>query len=147
MYTIYIDNIYKGGIMKLTTRSEYALLALIYISRHKSKGFIKIEDICSKYDISKKYLEQIFSSLKQARLIKTRTGASGGYSLAKPAQKISVAQVIRLMDGALAPTLAASKYFYCKTPLEKEEKIMKVLKEIRDYISVRVESLKISDLV
>ena len=133
--------------MKLTTKSEYALLALIYIARHEEQGYIKIENICTEYDISKKYLEQIFYSLKQTRYIKSKTGASGGYKLAKPADKISLAEIIRLMDGALAPTLAVSKYFFEHTPLEKEEKVMSVFREIRDYLSGKVEALKISDLV
>ena len=133
--------------MKLTTKSEYSLIALIYIARNEKHDFIKMEDICKEYGISKKYLEQIFVALKQARYVKTKTGASGGYKLAKRPQKISIAEVIRLMDGALAPTLAVSKYFFEHTPLEKEKKIMKVFKEIRDYISDKVERLKISDLV
>ena len=133
--------------MKLTTKSEYSLLALIYIARNEKSGFIKIENICKEYNISKKYLEQIFVSLKQARYIKTKTGASGGYKLVRPADEISLAEIIRLMDGALAPTLAVSKYFFEHTPLEKEKKVMKVFKEIRDYISDKVEQLKISDLV
>lgn len=133
--------------MKLSTKSEYALLALIYIARNEEDGFVKVKDICNKYDISKKYLEQIFTSLKQARYIKTKIGASGGYRLAKSAKDISVAEIIRLMDGALAPTLAVSKYFFEHTPLEQEEKIMKVFKDIRDYVSDKVERLKISDLV
>lgn len=133
--------------MKLSTKSEYALLALVYITRNGENGFVKVKDICNKYNISKKYLEQIFTSLKQARYIKTKIGAGGGYKLAKSAKDISLAEIIRLMDGALAPTLAVSKYFFEHTPLEQEEKIMKVFKEIRDYISDKVERLKISDLV
>lgn len=133
--------------MKLTTKSEYSLLALIYIARHEKNGFIKIEDICSKYDISKKYLEQLFLVLKRNRYIKTRRGASGGYKLAISAKKVSVAQITRLMDGALAPTESVSMYFFSHTPLEKEKKIMKVLKEIRNYVSSRLESLKLSDLI
>ena len=133
--------------MKLTTKSEYLLLALIYIARHEKDDFIKIEDICSEYNIPKKYLEQLFTTLKQSRYIKTKRGASGGYKLAKPAKKISIAEIARLMDGALAPTESVSKYFYSHTPLEKEKKIMKVLKELRDYVANRLEKLKISDLV
>lgn len=133
--------------MKLTTKSEYSILALVYIARNKERGFIKMEDICGEYGISKKYLEQICSSLKRARYIKTKTGAGGGYKLAKPAQKISVAEVIRLMDGALASTLGVSKYFFEHTPLEKEKKVMRFFKTIRDYISDKVERLKISDLL
>jgi Rrf2 family protein len=133
--------------MKLTTKTEYLLLALIYIARRQKDNFIKIEDICATYNIPKKYLEQLFSALKQNRYIKTRRGASGGYKLARPAHAISVAEISRLMDGALAPTESVSKYFYSHTPLEKEKKIMKVLKEIRDYIAGRLERLKLSDLV
>jgi len=133
--------------MKLTTKSEYSLLALIYIARKEKANYIKIEDICSAYDIPKKYLEQIFIILKQNRYIKTKRGAHGGYKLAKPAQEITVAEIARIMDGALAPSESASKYFYSHTPLEKEKKIMDVLREIRDYISNRLENLKLSDLV
>ncbi len=133
--------------MKLTTKSEYSILALIYIARNEKKGFIKIEEICSKCDISKKYLELLFSSLRQNRYIKARRGASGGYKLAKPASEISVAEIIRLMDGALAPTESVSKYFFSSTPLEKEKKIIRVFKEIRDYISDRLEALTLADLI
>jgi len=136
--------------MRLTTKSEYALLALVYIARQaRGKGpkFVKIEDICAKYGFSKKYLEQIFATLKNAHYIKARRGANGGYGLAKPAEKIVVAEIIRLMDGALASNLAVSKYFYSKTPLEKEKRIIKVFKEIRDYISFKLETLTILDLI
>lgn len=133
--------------MKLTTKSEYSLLALIYMARHEKDGFIKIEDICIRYGISKKYLEQLFLILKQSGYIKSRRGASGGYKLSMPAKKITIAQIIRLMDGALAPTESVSIYFFSHTPLEKEKKITNVLKEIRDYVSNRLEGLRLSDLV
>lgn len=133
--------------MRLTTKSEYSLLALIYIARHEKKGFIKIEHICAKYDIPRKYLEQLFLILKQNRYLKARRGSSGGYKLAMPAAKISIAQIIRLMDGALAPTESVSAYFFSHTPLEREKKIMRVFKEIRNYVANRLERLKLSDLV
>jgi Rrf2 family transcriptional regulator, cysteine metabolism repressor len=133
--------------MKLTTKSEYSLVALIYIARHQNKGYVKVEDICGEYGLSKKYLEQLLVSLKQSRLVKTKRGSSGGYKLAVLAETITLAEVIRFMDGALAPTLSVSKYFYEHTPLEREEKVINVFAEIRDYISNKVEKLKISDLV
>lgn len=133
--------------MKLTTKSEYSLLALIYIARHEGKGFVKIGDICSKYKIPQKYLEQLLSTLKQGRYLKTRRGVIGGYKLAKPASKISIAQIIRTMDGALAPTESVSRYFFSHTPLEKEKKTLKVFREIRDYISDRLEKLKLSEIL
>ena len=133
--------------MKLTTKSEYSILALIYIARNEKKAFIKIDEICSKCDIPKKYLELLLTILRQNRYIKTRRGTSGGYKLAKLASKISIAEIIRLMDGALAPTESVSKYFHSNTPLGKEKKLIKVLKEIRDCVANRLEALKLSDLV
>jgi len=141
--------------MKLTTKSEYSILALIYLARHhreaslsgEKEGFVKTEEICSECDIPKKYLELLFLTLRQGGYIKTRRGTSGGCKLAKPASKINIAEIIRLMDGALAPTESVSRFFFSDTPLSKEKKIIKVFKEIRDYISNKLEKVTLADLV
>lgn len=133
--------------MRLTTKSEYSILALIYMARNEKRGFIKMEEICSRRDIPKKYLELLFMILKQNGYIKTKRGTSGGYKLARPASKINIAGIIRLMDGALASTESVSRYFFSDTPLAKEKKIIKVFREIRDYISNRLENLTLADLV
>lgn len=133
--------------MKLTTKSEYSILAMVYIARHEKDGFIKIENICSQYDIPKKYLELLFTILRQSRYIKTRRGKSGGYKLAKDASKITLAEIVRLMDGALAPTESVSKYFFSDTPLAQEKKVLKIFREIRNYISKRLEHLTLADLI
>ena len=133
--------------MKLTTKSEYSILALIYMARNDKNDFMKIDEICSKCDIPKKYLELLFMILRQNGYIKTRRGTSGGYKLTKPASQINIAEIIRLMDGALAATESVSKYFYSDTPLGREKKLIKVFKEIRDYISKRLEAVTLADLV
>ena len=133
--------------MKLTTKSEYSLLALVYIARHQQDGYIRLEDICKKYTIPKKYLEQMLTVLKGSRYIRTKRGLSGGYQLCKPAQKITLAEIIRLMDGALAPTESVSEYFFTHTPIEQEKKIVQVMKNIRDYISKKLEKVTLADLI
>jgi len=133
--------------MKLTTKSEYSILALIYIARHEKNGFIKADDICKKQDIPKKYIEYLLTILRQNRYIRTRRGTGGGYKLARPASTISVAEIIRLMDGAIAPTESVSKFFFSDTPLSKEKRMMKVFKEIRDYVARKLERLTLTDLV
>jgi Rrf2 family protein len=133
--------------MRLTTKSEYSLLALIYIARNAKRGYVKVDEICAEYGISKKYLEHLLMILRQSRYLKTKRGVGGGYALAKPASKISVAQIIRLMDGALAPTESVSMYFYSETPLMQEKKVMVVFKDIRDYAAKRLERLKLSHLI
>ena len=145
MSTITIDKMENA--MKLTTKSEYSILALIYIARNEDRGFIKIEEICNNYSISKKYLENLITILKQSGYVKAKRGANGGYKLAKKSSDISIAEIIRLMDGALAATESVSKYFFSHTPLESEEKVINIFKDIRNYISDKLENIKIIDLV
>jgi Rrf2 family transcriptional regulator, cysteine metabolism repressor len=132
--------------MKLTTKSEYSILALLYMARHDSEGFIKIDNICSHCGIPRKYLELLLNVLRQNRYIKTRRGTAGGYSLSRQPKEITIAEIVRLMDGALAPTESVSQYFYSDTPLSKEPGLLKIFKEIRDFIANRLEKLTLADL-
>jgi Rrf2 family transcriptional regulator, cysteine metabolism repressor len=132
--------------MKLTCRSEYALLALIYLSRQKQDDYFSVETIAQAQGIPPQFLEQILLNLKRARYVKSSKGKHGGYTLAKPPQQIPLAEIIRLFDGALAPTESVSKYFYETTPIEKEKKMIKLLKEIRDYIAKRLENTSLADM-
>jgi Rrf2 family transcriptional regulator, cysteine metabolism repressor len=133
--------------MKLTSRSEYALLALVYLARRDSTGYISVETIAQAQGIPQKFLEQIMLALKHAKYVRSSKGQHGGYCLAKPADKISLAEVIRLLDGALAPTESVSEYFYESTPIEREKKIIKVFRDIRDYVSEKMEHTTIADVV
>lgn len=133
--------------MKLTTKSEYALLALIYIARREDKGFVRIEDICKQYALSKKYMEQILTTLKQNRYVRARRGVGGGFMLTRPASRISLAEIIRTMDGPLAPTVSVSKTYFCHTPLEREKKAIRVFREIRNYVADKLEGLKLVHMV
>ena len=132
--------------MKLSKKSEYACLSLIDLSEHYSQGLVKIEDICNRKDIPRKYLEQIFLLLKGAGYVKSKRGASGGYRLSRPPADISIAEIVRLMDGALAPVESVSRYFYEQTPIEKHEPLLQVFREIRDYIADKLEDTSFADL-
>src|SRR5512136_1697644 len=132
--------------MKLTARSEYALLALVYLNRHGDKGFISVETIALAQGIPAKYLEQILLALKRAKYLRSSKGQHGGYRLAKPANKISLAEVIRLFDGALAPTESVSEYFYESTPIEKEQSLVRVFREIRDFVADKLEHTTLADV-
>lgn len=133
--------------MKLTSRSEYALLALIYLARHHSEGYISVDVIAQSQDIPAKFLEQIMLSLKRARFLRSTKGQKGGYRLAIEADQISLAEVIRLFDGALAPTESVSENFYGPTPIEREKNLVRIFRDIRDYIAQRLESTTIADVV
>ncbi|NLF38495.1 Rrf2 family transcriptional regulator [bacterium] len=133
--------------MKLTTKSEYSVLALIHIARNQTRGYVRIEDICAAYGMPKKYLEQLLIMLKQNGLVRTRRGVGGGYVLAVPPGEITLARVIRLMDGALAPVESVSTHFFSHTPLEQERKVTRLFKDIRDYIAQRMEHTTLADVI
>lgn len=133
--------------MKLTARSEYALLALIHIARSNSESNISAEAIAQAQRIPAKFLEHILLSLKRARILLSSQGQHGGYKLARPANQISLAEVVRIFDGALAPTESVSTNFYEKTPIEKEVGLIRVFKDIRDYTSDRLEHTSIADVI
>jgi Rrf2 family transcriptional regulator, cysteine metabolism repressor len=133
--------------MKLTARSEYALLALVYLARNKNEGFISIDTIAKAQGIPPKFLEQLTLALKRAHFLRSTKGQHGGYALAKAPDEISLAEVIRLFDGALAPTESVSENFYESTPIEKEKKLTKVFKDIRDYVSQKLEKTTLADVM
>ncbi|MCF7791976.1 MAG: Rrf2 family transcriptional regulator [Victivallales bacterium] len=108
--------------MKLPLKSEYAILALIDITVNQHNGLVKTEDVSKRQEIPKLYLDQILLIMKRARLIQSKRGIKGGYSLAKDPQDIFISEIIRLMDGALAPVDSVSKYFFNHTPYRKESK-------------------------
>jgi len=132
--------------MKLTSRSEYALLALVYLNRSGSEGYVSVETIAQAQGIPPKFLEQILLALKRARYVRSSKGQRGGYRLAKAADRITLAEIIRLLDGALAPTQSVSVYFYESTPIEKEKNLVRVFREIRDCIAEKLESTTVADV-
>ncbi len=133
--------------MKLTTRSEYALLALVHLARHEADGLVSVEHIARAQGIPPKFLEQLMLALKRAHILRSAKGQHGGYALAKHPSEISLAEVVRLFDGALAPTESVSTNFYESTPIEKEKGLVAVFKDIRDYVSTRLENTTIADVL
>lgn len=133
--------------MKLTTRSEYGLLALVYLARQNPDEFISIELIAKAQGIPPKFLEQLMLAMKRAHFVRSVKGQHGGYALAKDPDEITLAEVIRLFDGALAPTESVSENFYESTPIEKEKKLTRVFKDIRDYVSHKLEKTTIADVM
>ena len=133
--------------MKLSNRSEYACLALIDLSESYGSGVRSIKQIAESRKIPRKFLEQILLALRNAGYVRSRKGPKGGYELAKPPAKISVAEIIRLMDGALAPVESVSKYYYEATPVEQSPRLIELLRSIRNYVADLLESTSFADLV
>ena len=104
--------------MKLTSRSEYALLALVYLARSNATGYVSAETIAEAQKIPAKFLEQILLALRHGGLLTSKRGVGGGYALRVEASRITVGEVIRIMDGpvALVPCAGGGGRAKCTCP-------------------------------
>ena len=89
--------------MKLSSRTEYAILALLELGQRYGKGFVLSRDIASTRDIPESFIERILLTLRNGGVIVSVRGAKGGHCLAKDPGKISVREVIEMFEGSLAP--------------------------------------------
>ncbi|MCD6472826.1 RrF2 family transcriptional regulator [Candidatus Aerophobetes bacterium] len=89
--------------MKLSTKGRYGTRAMIDLALHYGQGPILLKDIAKRQKISDKYLEHMITSLRIAGLINSIRGAHGGYILAKPPAQIKLSQVIKALEGSIAP--------------------------------------------
>jgi len=89
--------------MKVSTRGRYGLRAMVELARHKGEGAIPLRKIAGNQDISEQYLEQLFSNLRKAGLVKSVRGAKGGYLLDDSPENISVKEIITALEGPIAP--------------------------------------------
>ena len=94
--------------MKLSTKGRYGLRAMIDLASHEEEGAVSIASISERQNISESYLEQLVRPLRKAGFIESVRGAGGGYVLAKPADSISVGDVLRVLEGGLEQSHAQS---------------------------------------
>ncbi len=134
--------------MKLSLRGEYALRALLVLGLNYPQSVLRIQNISQQQNIPKRFLEQILNDLKSAGVVASKRGVAGGYRLARAPEEITLAAVIRHIEGALAPVSCVSERFYekCSCPDEARCAIRSVMKEARDAVVKIVERLTVADL-
>lgn len=134
--------------MKLSVRGEYTLRAVLVLGLNYSQPVVRIQKISEQQNIPKRFLEQILNDLKSAGVVESKRGVAGGYRLARAPAEISLATVIRHIEGALAPVSCVSERFYekCSCPDEARCAIRSVMKEVREAIVAIVERLTVADL-
>ena len=123
--------------MKTTKKSEYGLRALVYMACNPEKKF-SVKQISEKEDISKRYLEQIFLTLKKSGLIISSKGAQGGYILAKSPREINVSNILDILEDGRESCCCSSNLETLESVLEKEvwEKIDTKVKELTKNITL-----------
>lgn len=138
--------------MKFSKKSEYALRALIELTAQYGRTLLQRHEIARRQRIPIEFLEQILLSLKNAGLLASRRGVSGGYSLIKPPEEITLGQVIRILDGPLAPIACVSKTAYQKCsdcPYGEQGEVVcpiqSVMLHVRNAIADILDNYKLSD--
>ena len=96
-----------GAEMKLSTRGHYGLLAMVELARHHGRGPLSLSDIAQSGELPLSYLEQLFGTLRQAGLVEGTRGVRGGYRLTREPSKITVGQVVRVLEGPIGPVECA----------------------------------------
>jgi Rrf2 family protein len=133
--------------MKLSTKGEYASRAMLELALHHGEGPLHIRDISKAQDIPERFLEQILLSLNRAGYLRSKKGPHGGYVLARDPDRISAADVIRVMDGPLAPIDCVSVTAHEVCPHEKSCSLMWLWKDVRDAVAEILEGTTLADLV
>jgi Rrf2 family protein len=134
--------------MKLSLRGEYALRALLVLTLHYDENVVRIQTISEEQKIPKKFLEQILNDLRSMGAVESRRGMRGGYRLARPPEHITLASIVRHVEGAMAPVSCVSERFYerCTCPDESRCPIRDVMKEAREAVVKIMERLTLADL-
>jgi Rrf2 family protein len=137
--------------MKLSKRSEYGLKALIDLATYhdQGKGAIGARAIAERHDISLKFLEQILLDLRRAGILHSRLGVHGGYYLARPPAEVTIGQVVRTLDGTIAPIRCVSRMSYerCSCPDEATCELRLIMLDVRNAIAGVLDNISLADIV
>lgn len=134
----------------LSQKTKYALKALLYLAQQDTNHISKTTDIAEEANIPKKFLEQILLDLKRGHLVGSKQGKFGGYYLLKPGNEITLADIHRLFDGAIALLPCASLNFYerCSDCKDEDECLLRHgLMTIRDETLKAMQGITIASLV
>lgn len=137
--------------MKLSKRGEYALRALIDlgVAAELGRPIVQVSEFAEKEKLPTKFLEQIFTQLKAGGFVTTTRGKLGGYSLGKPARRIKFGQVIRLIEGPLAPIACVSLTAYepCTCPDEAHCGLRMLMLDVRNAIAKVLDRYTLAEIV
>jgi Rrf2 family protein len=137
--------------MNLSKRGEYALRSLIAlgVARETGRDLVRLGELAQSEEIPENFLQQIFIELRAAGLVESERGKNGGYRLGKPAGEIIIGDVVRLIDGPLAPIRCVSQTAYakCSCPDEATCGLRLVMLSVRNSISGILDRFTLADIV
>jgi len=135
--------------VKLSKRGEYGLRALQDLTIHCDEGPISNKVLAKRNNIPTRFLEQIMLTLKHGRIVNSQKGPGGGYYLARSPDEVTLAEVIRLLDGPLAPVSCVSDTAFesCGCPDMTTCGLRRIMQDVRDMVAQMMESTTLTDLL
>jgi Rrf2 family protein len=137
--------------MHLSKKAEYALRATINLGIAAEVGRVTIPgaELAEANRLPLKFIERILQELREAGIVETQRGKFGGYSLAKPADQIGIGELVRLMDGRLAPICCASEFAYqpCTCPDEEHCGLRMLMIDVRNAIANILDRYTVAQVV
>jgi Rrf2 family protein len=133
----------------LSSKAKYGLKAMVHLAAKAGEGSVLIADIAEAERIPKKVLDAILLELKNHGLLVSKKGKGGGYSLARPPERIQVGDVLRILDGPLAPVPCVSRTAYRRCDDCRDEAacaVRGVMQEVRDAIAAILDNTTIADM-
>ena len=137
--------------MHLSKKSEYALRATIHlgIASEVGRGTVSGSELAEANRLPLKFVERILQELRESGIVETHRGKFGGYALGKPADQIGIGQIVRLMDGRLAPICCASENAYqpCTCPDEDHCGLRMIIIDVRNAIANILDRYTVAQVV
>lgn len=133
--------------MKISQKGLYALQAMMVLARRHNQGAIRIRDIAYEEGLPEKFLELILLEMKNARMVESVRGAKGGYQLRRPPSEIHLSEIIRLIDGPLAPFGDAEQLRSLINRDAEHRSLYQVFLDVRDAAARILEHRTLADLV
>jgi Rrf2 family protein len=134
----------------LTKRGKYALRAVLYLARNKDRGSVLIQEVASKEVIPKKFLEAILRDLRNEGILNSKIGKGGGYQLARSPANIMLGEIVRTIDGPLAPIPCASQTAYAPCsdcPDVNSCMIRVIMRDVRDATASILDGTSVQMLI
>jgi Rrf2 family protein len=132
--------------MKLSKKGEYAVKALQYLSLNYQRDIIQMGEISEKQKIPLKFLEQILLTLKKAGILQSKMGLKGGYRLARRPDKISLGEVLRIIEGPLDPVDCIRSTSRKECQEEDECSLRIIMLEVKDAISQVLDRVTLQEI-
>ncbi|MDR3110594.1 MAG: Rrf2 family transcriptional regulator [Planctomycetaceae bacterium] len=132
--------------MNVSTKGRYALRMMLDLAEHQGDGIVTLKDVAARQDISHKYLEQIVSILNRANLLQTIRGAQGGCRLAKPADKCTVGEILRITEGEMILSGSAEPQSQ-KTKRQRVDMTVDVWRGLAKAINNYLDNITLQDIL